>query len=211
VAEKYLRLGNEWKDFLYLSVSMGIGVAIYLGGALYRGPGGFAGEFGHMTVDENGPLCCCGNYGCLEALASCGAIMESIKTAIRKGVDSSVLELANHDLDRVSMEMVTRAAAEHDGLANRVLHEAVSHIGVALADVVNLLSPRLIVLGGPLFRLAPELVNEPLMRIVKQRAFEKSANAIRLQVSTLGSEAAALGASRLIAEEILESVYLQKQ
>jgi len=209
-AEKYFRLGQGTRDFLYLSVAMGIGVAIYLDGTLYRGPGGFAGEFGHMTVDENGPLCCCGNNGCLEALASCSAIIESVRTAIQKGVDSKVQELANQELDQISIEIITRAAAEHDSLASRVLHEAVSHIGVTLADVVNLLSPRLIVLGGPLFRLAPQLVNEPLLRVVKQRAFERASNEIRLEISSLGSDGAALGAARLIAEEILERVYLEK-
>ncbi len=163
-----------------------------------------------MTVDENGPLCCCGNYGCLEALASGGAIIQSVRTAIQKGVDSKVRDLTKEDLDRISMEIVTRAAAENDGLACRVLHDAVSHIAVALADVVNLLSPRMVILGGPLFRLAPQLITEPLMRVVKQRAFEKSANEIRLEVSSLGSEAAALGAARLIAEAILERVYLEK-
>ena len=210
IAEKFFRKDRKLRDFLFISVSMGIGAALFVDGALYRGPGGFAGEFGHMTVDENGPLCCCGNYGCLEALASGGAIIQSVRTAIQKGVDSKVRDLTMEDLDRISMEIVTRAAAENDGLAGRVLHDAVSHIAVALADVVNLLSPRVIILGGPLFRLAPQLITEPLMRVVKQRAFEKSANEIRLEVSSLGSEAAALGAARLSAEAILESVYLER-
>jgi predicted NBD/HSP70 family sugar kinase len=210
IAENCLRQDRKLRDFLFISVSTGIGAAIFVDGTLYRGPGGFAGEFGHMTVDENGPLCCCGNYGCLEALASGGAIIQSVRTAIQKGVDSKVRDLTKEDLDRISMEIVTRAAAENDGLACRVLHDAVSHIAVALADVVNLLSPRVIILGGPLFRLAPQLITEPLMRVVKQRAFEKSANEIRLEVSSLGSEAAALGAARLIAEAILERVYLER-
>jgi len=210
IAEKFFRKDRKLRDFLFISVSMGIGAALFVDGALYRGPGGFAGEFGHITVDENGPLCCCGNYGCLEALASGGAIIQSVRTAIQKGVDSKVRDLTMEDLDRISMEIVTRAAAENDGLAGRVLHDAVSHIAVALADVVNLLSPRVIILGGPLFRLAPQLITEPLMRVVKQRAFEKSANEIRLEVSSLGSEAAALGAARLSAEAILESVYLER-
>jgi len=206
-AEKYFGLGAGLNDFIYVDVGMGIGAAIFLDGKLYRGPGGSAGEFGHMTVDEHGPLCCCGNYGCLETLASCGAIIQSMKSAIEKGVDSKVRELAQGDLNRISIEMVGQAAMQNDSLSFRVLHEAVSHIAVALADVVNLLNPHVLIFGGALFRSAPELFLEPLNRTIKQRALEKSANEVRLRISTLGSEAGALGAGRLISEIVVERLY----
>ena len=90
-------------------------------------------------------------------------------------------------------------------------HAANPREGVALADVVNLLSPRLVVLGGPLFRQAPQLISEPLMRVVRQRALERSANEIQIEVSNLGSEAAALGAARVICEKVLEEVYQERR
>ena len=74
IAEKHFGLGKNLHDFIYIDVGMGIGAAILINGNLYRGSGGSAGEFGHMTVDERGPLCCCGSNGCLEAMASGGAI-----------------------------------------------------------------------------------------------------------------------------------------
>jgi glucokinase-like ROK family protein len=206
-AEKHFGLGTGLNDFIYVDVGMGIGAAIFLDGKLYRGPGGSAGEFGHMTVDEHGPLCCCGNYGCLETLASCGAIIQSVKGAIEKGVDSKVRELAQGDLNRISIEMIGQAAMQSDSLSFRVLHEAVSHIAVALADVVNLLNPHVLIFGGALFRSAPELFLEPLKRTIKQRALEKSANEVQLKISTLGSEAGALGAGRLISEIVVERLY----
>ena len=206
-AEKYFGFGAGLNDFIYVDVGMGIGAAIFLDGKLYRGPGGSAGEFGHMTVDEHGPLCCCGNYGCLETLASCGAIIQSVKSAIEKGVDSKVRELAQGDLRRISIEMIGQAAMQNDSLSFRVLHEAVSHIAVALADVVNLLNPHVLIFGGALFRSAPELFLEPLKRTIKQRALEKSANEVQLIISTLGSEAGALGAGRLISEIVVERLY----
>jgi N-acetylglucosamine repressor len=208
-AEKHFGLGTGLSDFIYVDVGMGIGAAIFIDGKLYRGPGGSAGEFGHMTVDEHGPLCCCGNYGCLETLASCGAIIQSVKGAIEKGVDSKVRELAQGDLNRISIEIIGQAALQNDSLSFRVLHEAVSHIAVALADVVNLLNPRVLIFGGALFRSAPELFLEPLKRTIKQRALEKSANEVHLQISTLGSEAGALGAGRLISEIVVERLYQQ--
>ena len=157
-AEKYFGLGAGLSDFIYVDVGMGIGAAIFLDGKLYRGPGGSAGEFGHMTVDEHGPLCCCGNYGCLETLASCGAIIQSVKSAIEKGVDSKVRELAQGDLNRISIEMVGQAAMQNDSLSFRVLHEAVSHIAVALADVVNLLNPHVLIFGGALISFRPRTI-----------------------------------------------------
>jgi N-acetylglucosamine repressor len=210
IAEKHFGLGAKMSDFLYIAVGMGIGASIFIDGKLYRGPGGSAGEFGHMTVDENGPLCSCGNTGCLEVLASCAAIIQAVRAAIEKGVNSKVSELVEGDLDRTSIELIIQAAKENDTLAYRVVHEAVSHIGVALADVVNLLNPRVIVFGGPLFREAQHLLLETLKRVIRQRALEKSANEVQFMVSTLGSQAGALGAVRLASEKVLESLYQER-
>lgn len=210
IAEKHVGLGIDISDFVYIEVGMGIGAAIFIDDKLYRGPGGGAGEFGHMTVDEKGPLCCCGNTGCLETLASCAAIIQGVKSGIQHGVNSRVSELAQGDLERISVEMIIQAANENDTLAYRVLHEAVTHIGVALADVVNLLNPSVVVFGGPLFRNSEQLLLEPLKRVIRQCALEKSANELELKVSTLGNEAGALGAARLMSERVLEDLYREK-
>jgi predicted NBD/HSP70 family sugar kinase len=87
------------------------------------------------------------------------------------------------------------------------LQKAGSYIAIGLADLVNLLNPRVMIFGGALFRAAPQLLSDPLRRIIKQRSLEKSANEVQLQVSALGSEAGALGASRLIAEKLLDDLY----
>lgn len=207
-AEQRFGLGRKAHDFVYIDVGMGIGAGIILNGKLYRGPGGAAGEFGHMTVEENGPLCCCGNHGCVETVASCTAIIQAARSAIEHGVDSKIRELVNGDLRRISVELIVEAAQQNDSLAFRVLHEAVSHIGIALADVVNLLNPSLVIFGGPLFRAAPPLL-ELLKQVIKQRALERSANQVQLRVSTLGSEAGALGAASAMSERVVEALYRQ--
>lgn len=172
---------------------------------------GSAGEFGHITVDENGPLCSCGNNGCLETVASCAAIIQGVKTAIEQGIDSKIRDLADGHLDRISIELIAQAAAENDSLAFRVLQKAAAYIAIGLADLVNLLNPRVMIFGGALFRAAPQLLSEPLRRIIKQRSLEKSANELQLQVSSLGGEAGALGASRLMAEKILDDLYSRRR
>jgi glucokinase len=210
IAEKHFGLGVDLDDFIYIDAGVGIGGAIFINGRLYRGPGGSAGEFGHVTVDENGPLCCCGSNGCLEAMASGAAIIQAVRTAIEKGVDSKVRDLAHGDLERISIECITEAAIQNDPLAFRILDEAIGHIGVALADVVNLLNPSVVVFGGGLFRAAPQLLLDALKRPLRQRALEKSANEVQLKVSRLGAEAGALGAARLISEKILDNLYQQR-
>jgi glucokinase-like ROK family protein len=207
-AEKCFGLGKDLSNFLYINVGMGIGAGIFLDGKLYRGAGGSAGEFGHITADENGPLCSCGNNGCLETVASCGAIIRAVRTAIEQGIDSKIRDLADGDLDKVSIEIIAQAVAENDSLAFRVLQKAASYIAIGLADLVNLLNPRVMICGGALFREVPQLLSEPVKRIIKQRSLEKSANEVQLQVSRLGAEAGALGASRLIAEKILSDLYI---
>jgi glucokinase-like ROK family protein len=210
IAERNFGLGKTLHDFVYIDVGMGIGAGIFVGGNLYRGTGGSAGEFGHMTIDERGPLCCCGSNGCLEAMASGSAIIQAVRSAIEKGVDSKVRELAKGNLDQITVEHIAQAASQNDALAFRILDEAISHIGVALADVVNLLNPSVVIFGGGVFRSAPQLLLETLKRPLKQRALEKSANEVQLQGSALGSEAGALGAARLISERILERLFQGK-
>lgn len=210
VAEKHYGLGQELNDFLFIEVGMGIGASIFIDGKLYRGPGGSAGEFGHMTVDENGPLCSCGNTGCLEAMASCAAIIRAVKTAIQHGVNSKVTELVKGDLERINVEAIVQAAKENDTLSFRVLHEAISRIGVMLADVINLLNPSVVLVAGPLFRHGGDLLLDQLKDVIRRRALEKSATEAKLQISSLGSEAAALGAARLLSEQVLEQLYQEK-
>jgi glucokinase-like ROK family protein len=209
-AEKHFGLGKDLDDFIYIDAGMGFGAGIFIDGKLYRGPGGGAGEFGHLTVDDRGPLCCCGNHGCLEAVASCAAIIQASREAIQKGVNSKIRELAGGELDRISIESISQAALANDSLAYRVLQDAVSQIAIALADVVNLLNPHTVIFGGALFRSAPQLLLEPLKRLIKQRAIEKSANEVEFKVSILGSEAGALGAARLISEEVLAKLYAER-
>jgi N-acetylglucosamine repressor len=103
------------------------------------------------------------------------------------------------------------AARENDSLAFRVLQKAASHIAIGLADLVNLLNPRAMIFGGALFRAVPQLLADPLSRIIKQRSLEKSANEVQLLVSPLGSEACALGSSRLTAEKVLNDLYTGAQ
>jgi len=210
LAEKQFGVATELSDFFYIRIGMGIGSSIFIGGEPYRGAGGSAGEFGHMTVDENGPLCYCGNNGCLSAVASCSAIIEGVASAIRKGVHSRIQEIVGNDLDKINVEMILQAAVENDSLASRVLNDAAVHIGVALADVVNLLNPSVVIFSGPLFQGNPQLMLESIHREIRHRALEKAAKEVQLIVSMLGADAPALGAARFAGARSIPKLYAQK-
>jgi N-acetylglucosamine repressor len=206
LAERQIGAATDLSDFVYIRIGMGIGACIFIDGEPYRGAGGSAGEFGHMTVDENGPLCFCGNNGCLSAMASCSAIIQAVSSALSKGVQSRVQEVSGHQLNRIHIEMILQAALENDSLAFRVLNDAAVHIGVGLADVVNLLNPAVVIFSGPLFQSDPQFMVEAIQRIVRQRALEKAANDVKLVVSSLGPDAAALGAARFTAARSIVNV-----
>jgi predicted NBD/HSP70 family sugar kinase len=210
VAEKQVGMATELSDFVYIRIGMGIGACIFIDGEPYRGAGGSAGEFGHMTVDEDGPLCFCGNNGCLSALASGNAIIQAVTSALQKGVQSRIQEMADNDLGRIHIEMILQAATENDSLAFRVLNDAAVHIGVALADVINLLNPAVIIFSGPLFQTEQQLMLDSIHRVIRQRALEKSANEIKLIVSSLGSDAPALGAARFAASRSIANLRPEK-
>jgi glucokinase-like ROK family protein len=208
IAERRYGAGRDLDNFIYIDVGMGIGAGIFLDGKVYCGAGGKAGEFGHVTVDEHGPLCSCGNNGCLETVASSAAIIQSVRNAIEAGIDSRICDLASGDLENISIELIAQAARLDDSLAYRVLQKSASYIGIGLANLVNLLNPKVMVFGGVLFREIPQLVADPVRRIIKQRALERSAQEVEFKVSTLGSEASALGAARLIGERIIGDLYV---
>jgi glucokinase-like ROK family protein len=210
-SEKCLGAGQGLRDFVYVDVGVGVGASIFIDGQIYRGFNGSAGEFGHMTVDEDGPLCCCGSNGCLEAVATCTTIIETVRIAIEKGVASKTLELAGSDPSAMTIEIIAQAAEQNDSLAYRALSEAASHIGAAAADLVNLLNPQAIIFGGALFRSAPNLLLEQVRRVVRHRAMEKSANDVSLLVSPLLSDAGSRGMARLIAADLVKSIYMNGQ
>jgi len=118
--------------------------------------------------------------------------------------------MVDGNLDRIGVEVIVQAAKENDTLSFRVLHEAISRIGIMLADVINLLNPNCVVFAGPLLRHGDDLLLDQVKEVIRRRALEKSGNEAKLRVSSLGSETAALGAATLITQQVLEKLYYEK-
>ena len=150
LAEALWGAGRGYRNVFYTSIGTGIGAGILFDGRIYHGRTGAADEAGHMVIDYHGPVCGCGKKGCIEALASGTAIAKKARTrlAAASGRKSAMLELAGGKLEVVTSEMVGRAYAAGDRLAGEILLETVQVVTIWLGNIVDLLEPDVIIIGG---------------------------------------------------------------
>jgi predicted NBD/HSP70 family sugar kinase len=205
-AEQRFGYAKGVTNFVFVHAGLGIGAAIFVDGHLYHGGKGLAGELGHTMTNENGPLCSCGSRGCLEIYASGSAIIDKVREGLERGVAANVTELAAGDHQDLSLEAIALAAQSHDRLSETVLREAGTHIGMALANVVNLLNPSRIIMGGILPRLTKNLLLEPLQQALRFRALQYSVADLDVVISELGEEATAVGVGILATEQIFDNL-----
>ena len=203
LGERWFGLGKKVKSFFYLEAGEGIALGTFLNGELYSGVGGSAGELGHTIIDKNGPLCKCGNHGCLEALASTVVIEEKMKKLLKQGVKSKIQQKLGGSSVRLSFSNIVKAARENDKAAIRILEESANYLGIAVANVVNLLNPGLIIVGG-LIAEAGDIVLEPLKVAFKKHALSKPANEVDIHLTQLDESAGALGAATLVLEKFFK-------
>jgi len=186
--------GRGIDDLVYVTVSTGIGGGIIIGGKLLLGVSGTAGEIGHMTIDVNGPRCVCGNTGCLEVLAAGPAIARAAQEAVRGGAASTLLSRAGGRVEAITARVVADAAAAGDALAAAVFNRAATYVGVGVANLLNLLNPAMVIIGGGVSK-AGDLLLEPVRRTARQRAFLRPARDARIVLSHLGDDVGAIGAA----------------
>lgn len=196
MAVQRLGAGRKLRDFVCMFIGTGIGGGLVLGGAPYRGANGMGGEIGHMVVvHRDGPKCGCGNRGCLEAVASRSAVVRRIISAMEKGRKSVVCELCDGDASRIRSRILARAYREGDELVREVIHQTCEYLGIGAANLINVLNPQAVILGGGLIEA---LGDRMLPRVTKAaRAHTIAANAERVRVldSGLGDDAGVLGSA----------------
>ncbi len=148
LAEALWGAGRDYRNVFYATIGTGIGSGIVFDGRIYHGRTGAAAEGGHMSIDYRGPRCGCGKLGCIEALASGPAIARRASEQIAAGSRSSILDLAGGHPDRITSEMVGQAYRAGDPLAKKVLLETATFLTVWLGNIVDLLEPGVMILGG---------------------------------------------------------------
>ncbi|MGE5543527.1 MAG: ROK family protein [Bacillota bacterium] len=181
----------EHEVLLYLTVSTGIGGGIIINGMIYRGVDGGAGEFGHMTIMPGGPVCGCGNQGCLEALASGTAIARAAREEVSRGRLMALCDRVKGRIEEIDARLVAELAAGGDPEARRIMEEAIGYLGIGVANLVNLFNPRSIVIGGGLSSYQGLL--EQVEEVVKKRAYSSLSRNLRILPAKLGSRAGLMG------------------
>lgn len=182
LAELFWGAGEGASSLLYLKVATGIGAGIVIDGRLFHGAGGTAGELGHLTIDENGPICRCGNRGCLETFAAGDALVELMRSSL--------------GYELTAEEIVDRAVAGDTGCA-RAVADAGRHIGHAVGAVCNILNPARVVVGGSIGQAGDLLLNE-MREAVRRRAVFSAAEDVEIVSGVLGERAEVLGAVALV-------------
>ena len=209
-SNRTLAVGEKWfgvavcsDNFICLNLGHGIGSAIVEDGEMYSGTSGSSGEIGHLTLEKNGPLCQCGNYGCLEALASGNAIASQAKKYIADGNKTMILEMAQYNVDDIDAKEVFDAAKAGDEAANEIIRKAIEYIGIALAGYINLMDPDLVVLAGGIVN-AGDIFVENLKAAIKSRQMKYAGRKVKIEVAKLGQDAAAIGAATIILKRFVE-------
>lgn len=192
ICENWIGECREVDNFVCVNIKSGIGAGIFTGGRPYKGSSGSAGEVGHVVVDEDGPKCGCGNYGCLETIASTGRIVERARKMARQGVASFHCKANNSD--SIDLNHIIDVARAGDEKALGLLNEAARYIGIALSSLVNTLNPSKIVLGKDFVKYG-DLVMDTLRSLIERKALKKPASVVEVTISEIGERASTLGAA----------------
>ncbi|HEY5947057.1 MAG TPA: ROK family transcriptional regulator [Kofleriaceae bacterium] len=197
LAERWWGAGRTGEDLTYIKVATGVGAGHIISGDVYRGSNGTAGEIGHLAIDLRGPQCRCGLRGCLAALIGAGALADRTAVALSEGRTSTLTK-------RGGVEQLASAAIAGDALAREIVGEAGAYLGIAVASLLNLLNPAIVVLGGPL-TAAGDILLDPIRATVRDRSLFRSVAEARIVTSELGDNAIAVGAATLVLQAALKS------
>jgi len=202
LGERYFGVAQRSKDFVYLSIGVGLGGGIVLNGQLYRGIGGYAGEIGHMTIISNGERCNCGNRGCWETLVSQTAVVNRVRKAVEAGNASRVSQLVKGQLERISIPIIVEAAEEGDEMTRQALEETGVYLGIGIANLINAFNPELIIFGG-VISLARDYLLPALEKTLKERCLAWPRRMARVMASSYGPDACVMGGVALVLHDIL--------
>lgn len=205
-----MALGEHWggvakgvDNAIFVKIGTGIGSGIIISGRIHRGSQGCAGDFGHICVDPNGPLCSCGNAGCLETMAAAPAIVLEAERCAREGESATLAEILV-EKGELTAEDVGEAARRSDYCALSIIRRSGRLIGQTLAAAVNVLNPSMVVIGGGVSHIGHALLAE-IRSAVYQRSLPLATRNLPVVLSELDQVAGVTGASVLAAEGVLRT------
>jgi len=198
LAETRWGAARGYRNVFYATIGTGIGTGIIFNGHIFHGRTGAAGEGGHVSIDYRGPLCGCGKPGCIEVLASGTAIAKRARAKIAEGCRSSILELAGGNQDAVTGEIVGKAFTAGDPLATEILTETAEIVALWLGNMIDLLDPDIIVIGGGAAALFSPFFDH-LRQLIPQLTVNPRANEVPIVSSRYGTDSGIAGGAALCA------------
>ncbi len=201
IGEKIFGQGRKAKNFIYMTVSTGIGGGLVVNGELVEGASFVAGEVGHMTVVPKGEACKCGKLGCLEAYASGTAIAAFAAKEIKAGKIFRIPRFTTQG-NKITAREIGLAAEKGDSLALKVYERAGFYLGVGIANLLNVLNPEMIILGGGVFKSAPPHFWRAMLQSAKREAWPQAFQAVKIVRTKLGDLVGDLGALALVFEKL---------
>lgn len=200
--EYHFGAAKGYKQVVGIFPGTGIGGGLILDGKLFRGATGGAGEIGHMIIQVEGPLCGCGRYGCLEALASRSAITKEAVALAARGDAPTILKEAGTDLTAIKSSVLAKAFKAGDTEIRKIILRSAWFLGVGMANLVNLLSPEAIVLGGGLIEAMPDDYMKEASLSMRSHAFPFLVKDVQVLKAKLGDDAVVMGAAKLIRDAL---------
>lgn len=205
IAEQWFGYGHGVDHFVVVTVGRGIGAGTVVNGQFYRGAMGGAGEFGHITLQDDGPPCDCGKRGCLEALASDPAVVRRARAAIALGEQTALA-----GVKPLTLEAIVAAAEAEDELARQMLADSGRWLGIGIATLVNILNPQMVIVGGEGVR-AGQWRFDPMREAIQAHAFNGLADRLEIVIEPSGDEAWARGAACVVLGELFKSPVQRRQ
>ena len=196
LAEFLFGAGKGAADLIALTLGTGIGGGLVIGGKLFHGPAYSAAEIGHLIINEKGPLCACGDRGCVEAYVGNGYFTREVKKRLNGGAKSVLMKWIRAGSELTPL-LVAQAAKRGDRFSKEVWNETGEHLGTALAGLVNILNPQKIILGGGIAQNGNVLFR-PVIRTIRKKAFPIAARSVKVIPAKLGVDAGLVGAAALM-------------
>lgn len=196
LGEQWKGAGDEGDDVAFITLGTGVGGGVITNGQMVHGFGGAGGEIGHMNVEPNGYLCTCGNRGCLEQYASATGIVHLAEDKAEQYEGDSELKAMIDNGDQVTAKVVFDLAKEHDYLANMVIDDVCHYLGIACANVSNILNPQYLIIGGGV-SAAGNFLLDRVKKTFNKYAFPTVRTSTQLKLAELGNDAGVIGAASL--------------
>lgn len=198
LGEQWLGAARKIKNVIGLFPGTGIGGAIVIDGKLFSGSQGAAAELGHMMIDLKGPLCSCGNHGCLEAYASRWAIQRDIRAAIKSGKKSIITQMTKGDLSIIKSKALKEALHRRDSVVTGILTNTAHILGRGCVSINHIFNPEMIVLGGGVIEACGDFLLPRIQKVVKDDPFFKKFKPCKIVAAQLEDNAVILGAVALV-------------